>query len=95
LASFSVSHLSPSWDIPTQYLGRSRMHYNREIDRLLRAHGSPTHFFGHTHGSVDARIEGVRYVNEYVGYERSKRCARFRRTSSTWANRTLIEGRRA
>ncbi|HKZ58756.1 MAG TPA: hypothetical protein VJ547_02755 [Candidatus Thermoplasmatota archaeon] len=45
------------------------MFYNPDIDRVLRAHGSPAHLYGHTHEPVDTTVDGVRYVNAPVGYE--------------------------
>ncbi len=66
---FSVSHLAPNTSLPTQYATREPMFYNPDIDRVLRAHGSPVHLFGHTHEAVDTVVEGVRYVNAPIGYE--------------------------
>lgn len=66
---FSVSHLAPNTGLPTQYSTREPMFYNPDIDRVLRAHGSPVHMFGHTHEAVDTILEGVRYVNAPIGYE--------------------------
>jgi len=66
---FSVSHLAPNTSLPTQYATREPMFYNPDIDRVLRAHGSPAHLYGHTHEPVDTTVDGVRYVNAPVGYE--------------------------
>jgi 3',5'-cyclic AMP phosphodiesterase CpdA len=67
--TFSVSHLSPNTRLPTQYKTREPMFYNEDIDRVLRAHASPVHFFGHTHERVDTMLDGVRYLNSPIGYE--------------------------
>ncbi|HEX9710578.1 MAG TPA: hypothetical protein VGB42_11520 [Candidatus Thermoplasmatota archaeon] len=66
---FSVSHMAPNVQVPTKYRTREPMFYNTDIDRVLRAHGSRVHRFGHTHEWADAVVDGVRYVNRPVGYE--------------------------
>lgn len=66
---FSVSHLAPNTSLPTSYPNREPMFYNPDIDRVLRAFGSRLHFFGHTHEAVDVVLNGVRYVNQPIGYD--------------------------
>lgn len=43
------------------------------IEARLRRLGSRLHFFGHTHIRCDRRLEGVRYVQEGLGYPRERR----------------------
>lgn len=66
---FSVSHMVPNVGLPTKYRNREPMFYNPSIDLVLRAFRSPVHLFGHTHEWVDAKVDGVRYVNRPVGYD--------------------------
>lgn len=73
---FSVSHMVLNTRLPTTYPSRSLMFYNPDIDKVIRANRSPVHFFGHSHESLDVTLEGVRYVNNCIGYDPPRSTAR-------------------
>lgn len=63
----SVSHMSPRLDVPSAYKPNF-LFVNPIIDKVVRAHHSKLHLFGHTHERVDKVLDGVRYVNHPIGY---------------------------
>lgn len=40
----------------------------RQLDALLRHHGSTIHLYGHQHRNRDRKIDGVRYISHCLGY---------------------------
>lgn len=40
----------------------------RQLDELLRSHGSILHLYGHQHRNRDRLIDGVRYLSHCLGY---------------------------
>lgn len=66
--TFSLSHQVPHKSIPTSFPPDNPMFITPDIDIVLRALRSPLHLFGHSHEAVDVVHEGVRYINQPIGY---------------------------
>jgi len=68
-----TSHSSPGC-LPVQELPIPRMHEMAkgvgtvELDKQLRRAGSKLHIYGHTHINTVAEYEGVRYMQNALGY---------------------------
>lgn len=77
-ATITFSHFVPRPDLlpGDEYLRFKELPQvagSTSIDAQLRAAGSATHVFGHTHIWCDGRINGVRYVQHGLGYPRERR----------------------
>jgi len=78
VATITFSHFVPRPDLLP---GREHLRFKElphvagsaSIDVQLRARGSATHVFGHTHIRCDGQIDGVRYVQHGLGYPRERR----------------------
>lgn len=69
----SMSHFVPRRDLlpPQQYLKFKGLPFvagSIKIEQYLRRIGSACHVFGHSHINVDRTIDGVRYVQNSLGY---------------------------
>ncbi len=77
----TMSHFVPRRDLlpPQQYLYFKSLPFvvgSIKIEQYLRQIGSACHVFGHSHINVDKTIDGVRYVQNALGYPREDRKSR-------------------
>lgn len=73
----SFSHMLPRRDLllpREQLLHKFLPHVvgSTRLEKQLRALGSHTHCFGHSHVNKDVTIEGIRYVQNALGYPRER-----------------------
>ncbi|MFH1567359.1 MAG: metallophosphoesterase [Gemmatimonadota bacterium] len=79
--TLTCSHFLPRRDLlpPVEFLRYPelpRVAGSPRIEAQLRAAGSRLHVFGHSHIRVDETLDGVRYVQQGLGYPRERRAAR-------------------
>jgi hypothetical protein len=73
----SFSHFLPRRELlPSRYWLRFKalpqVAGSVELDKQIRAVGSSTHVFGHSHMNWDVHIEGVRYIQNALSYPRER-----------------------
>lgn len=78
----SFSHFLPRPELlpDPEYLrfkGLSRVAGSAHIERQIRALGARVHLFGHSHIRRDMVLDGVRYVQNALGYPRERRGREF------------------
>lgn len=77
-ATITFSHFVPRPDLlpgseHLRFKALPQVAGSTSIDKQLRAAGSATHVFGHTHIRCDGQLDGVRYVQHPLAYPRERR----------------------